>query len=106
MSSGDLCKTSKNIQDLRNSMFCASLNVAKGACMLMLRCYQLTVGLVLPPACRFQPSCSSYFKDAVELHGIGKGTYLGLKRLLKCHPWGSAGYDPVPHDKQGVRNHD
>lgn len=46
--------------------------------------------------CRFEPTCSRYFGDAVETHGIWAGGGLGLRRLLRCHPWGGCGYDPVP----------
>ncbi len=46
--------------------------------------------------CRFTPSCSEYFVEAVEVHGFMIGTWLGLKRIFRCHPWGSSGYDPVP----------
>lgn len=46
--------------------------------------------------CRFVPSCSEYFGDAVETHGLVKGGGLGLRRICRCHPWSEAGYDPVP----------
>ncbi len=46
--------------------------------------------------CKHIPTCSEYMKQAIEVHGIFKGIYLGIKRLLKCNPWGSFGYDPVP----------
>jgi hypothetical protein len=46
--------------------------------------------------CRFTPSCSEYFVEAIEVHGLMVGTWLGFKRILRCHPWGSSGYDPVP----------
>lgn len=49
-----------------------------------------------PPACRFSPSCSSYVTAAVEVHGVAKGLYLGTRRVLRCHPLGGQGYDPVP----------
>lgn len=45
--------------------------------------------------CRFRPTCSEYFRESVETHGIGAGTWLGLRRLAKCHPWGASGFDPV-----------
>lgn len=47
-------------------------------------------------SCRFEPSCSAYFLEAVDKHGSGKGAWLGIKRILRCHPWGRCGYDPVP----------
>jgi hypothetical protein len=49
--------------------------------------------------CRFEPTCSQYFKDAIILHGVILGSFLGFKRILRCHPFGSFGYDPVPKKK-------
>jgi len=67
--------------------------------LLPVRFYQVAISPLLGPRCRFQPSCSHYFVQAVEEWGIVKGAYLGLKRISKCHPWGSWGYDPVPKRK-------
>ena len=47
-------------------------------------------------ACRFTPTCSNYMIEAIEIHGVCKGLFLGIKRILKCNPWGPTGYDPVP----------
>lgn len=60
------------------------------------RAYQLLVSPLLPPACRFLPSCSEYAADAVRQHGAFRGIGLALHRLARCHPWGGSGYDPVP----------
>jgi putative membrane protein insertion efficiency factor len=49
--------------------------------------------------CRHTPSCSTYALEALEVHGVTKGSYLGLKRILRCNPWGTSGYDPVPERK-------
>ena len=56
--------------------------------------YQRLLSPMLPSSCRFTPTCSEYTKQAIIKHGIIKGTYLGIKRISKCHPWGKAGYDP------------
>jgi uncharacterized protein len=64
--------------------------------MALIRIYQSTVGPALPAACRYQPTCSHYAYSAIERYGILRGSYLAIKRLLRCHPWGGSGYDPVP----------
>lgn len=50
----------------------------------------------MPNVCRYQPTCSQYMIEAIETHGVIKGVCLGTKRILRCHPWGGSGYDPVP----------
>ena len=67
------------------------------------RAYQLLVSPLLPPACRFLPSCSEYAADAVRQHGALRGIGLALHRLARCHPWGGSGYDPVPEPGAFVR---
>ena len=62
----------------------------------LIRLYQAAISPRLPPACRFHPSCSHYALEAVERHGASKGAWLAAKRLLRCHPWGATGFDPVP----------
>jgi hypothetical protein len=62
----------------------------------LIRLYQLTLGRVLPPACRFQPSCSEYGYQAIARHGVLRGGWLTLRRLGRCHPFHPGGYDPVP----------
>lgn len=66
------------------------------------RLYQRTLSLILPVQCRFWPSCSNYFSEAVERHGALRGSALGLWRLLRCHPLGGSGYDPVPPARGAV----
>jgi uncharacterized protein len=58
--------------------------------------YRGTLSPLLPRACRFEPSCSAYGLEALGTHGAGRGSWLTLKRLCRCHPWGGYGYDPVP----------
>ncbi|MYA33998.1 MAG: membrane protein insertion efficiency factor YidD [Gemmatimonadales bacterium] len=61
-----------------------------------IRGYQLIVSPWLPPACRYEPSCSEYALTAVRRFGAARGVWLSVRRLLRCHPLGSCGYDPVP----------
>ena len=63
---------------------------------LPIRAYQLLVSPLLGPRCRFYPSCSSYAIGAIRSHGPLRGTWLGARRLLRCHPWNAGGLDPVP----------
>lgn len=60
------------------------------------RFYQLAISPHLPSACRYTPTCSQYMIEAIQIHGAVKGTWLGLKRISRCHPWGGCGHDPVP----------
>ena len=69
--------------------------------MGMIRFYQLIVSPLLGPHCRLHPSCSCYAHTAIARHGVLLGTWLGLKRLLRCHPFAQGGYDPVP-DKRPI----
>ncbi|MDF1623986.1 membrane protein insertion efficiency factor YidD [Pseudohongiella nitratireducens] len=65
--------------------------------------YQCTLSLLIGNQCRFYPSCSHYTQDAIAAHGILKGSLLGAKRILRCHPWSAGGYDPAPkctHDTE------
>jgi len=68
----------------------------KQALILLVRGYQLLLSPVLGNNCRFYPSCSSYMIEAIEVHGIIKGIWLGTRRLLRCHPYSDGGIDPVP----------
>lgn len=61
-----------------------------------IRAYQLLVSPLLGPRCRFYPSCSAYAAEAIAVHGAVRGSYLGARRLLRCHPWNPGGLDPVP----------
>lgn len=61
-----------------------------------IRLWQLSFSAVLPPSCRFSPSCSAYAITAIERHGPVTGFGLAVRRIARCHPWGGSGYDPVP----------
>ena len=67
----------------------------KIAALGLIRFYQRAVSPYLPATCRFDPSCSQYTADAVERYGVVHGSWLGLKRILRCRPMGGKGYDPV-----------
>jgi len=74
--------------------------MAAKAVRLLVRFYQYTLGTVLPNACRYHPTCSEYAIEAVGRHGPGRGLLLAAKRILRCHPWGRFGHDPVPERKR------
>ena len=58
--------------------------------------YKTAISPLTPPSCRFSPSCSTYAIEAIRRHGPLRGLYLAIRRILRCHPWGGSGYDPVP----------
>jgi putative membrane protein insertion efficiency factor len=64
--------------------------------ILVARGWQLGPSRILPPSCRYQPSCSAYAITALRRYGALKGSWLAGRRLLRCHPWGGSGHDPVP----------
>lgn len=66
--------------------------LAKGVVTL----YSRLISPMLPPSCRYQPTCSAYALEAIEKHGGLKGVWLALRRIGRCNPWGGSGYDPVP----------
>ncbi len=61
-----------------------------------IRLYQIVISPLLPKSCRYQPTCSAYAIEALHRHGPLKGGWLAARRIGRCHPWGGAGYDPVP----------
>lgn len=62
----------------------------------LVKFYQHFISPITPSVCRFSPSCSQYTLEALQKHGPFKGTWLGIKRIARCQPWGGSGYDPVP----------
>lgn len=62
----------------------------------IIRGYQLLISPLLPTTCRYNPTCSHYSIEALKIHGLLKGSFLAIKRISSCHPWGGKGYDPVP----------
>lgn len=67
--------------------------------LFLIRFYQVAISPFTPATCRFEPTCSSYYIEAIQIHGVFKGSYYSIKRILSCHPWGKTGYDPVPEKK-------
>jgi putative membrane protein insertion efficiency factor len=70
------------------------------AALAILRWYKRSVSPMLPPSCRYTPTCSEYATEAIERYGLVRGTYLGTRRILSCHPFSRGGYDPVPQDRR------
>ncbi|MGD8867738.1 MAG: membrane protein insertion efficiency factor YidD [Gemmatimonadales bacterium] len=64
--------------------------------VMLVRGYQVAISPLLPPSCRYSPTCSQYAIDALHRHGAAKGSWLALRRLARCHPFHPGGYDPVP----------
>jgi uncharacterized protein len=72
--------------------------------ILLAKGWQYGPSLILPPTCRYQPSCSAYAIEALSRYGAARGGWLSLKRILRCHPWGGHGYDPVPEKVKANHN--
>jgi putative membrane protein insertion efficiency factor len=70
--------------------------VVRTALVLAVRGYQVAISPLLPPSCRYYPTCSHYAVEALERHGAWRGSWLALRRILRCHPFRPGGYDPVP----------
>tara|TARA_B100000579_G_scaffold67343_1_gene50407 strand:+ start:338 stop:568 length:231 start_codon:yes stop_codon:yes gene_type:complete len=64
--------------------------------IVLIKLYQILISPLLGSNCRYQPTCSEYCKESLQNWGLFKGLYLSIKRIVKCHPWGGKGYDPVP----------
>ena len=72
------------------------LHIPRRVVAALIRGYQLTISPLIPPSCRFTPSCSQYTREAVLRYGVAKGGWMGTRRLLRCHPFHPGGFDPVP----------
>jgi len=74
---------------------------------VLIKGYQWFISPILPGSCRYYPTCSSYALEALNTHGPLKGGWLGLRRIVRCHPWNDGGYDPVPeaHEDAHTHNH-
>ena len=64
--------------------------------VLLVLFYQIAISPLKPPTCRYNPTCSSYALEALKRYGLFKGGMLAIRRIMRCHPWGGHGYDPVP----------
>ena len=71
---------------------------------LPVRFYRYFISPMLPPSCRYSPTCSEYALEALRIHGPFRGSWLTLRRLARCHPWGGHGHDPVPAREPGTRH--
>ena len=67
--------------------------------VILIKFYQYAISPWLGKICRYEPTCSHYTLEALKVHGLFKGGFLGIKRIMSCHPWGGSGYDPVPPKK-------
>ena len=65
-----------------------------------LKAYRFAISPLYGQVCRYHPTCSAYALQAVETHGAFRGTYLAVRRVMRCHPWAAGGYDPVPHSSR------
>lgn len=72
------------------------MNVMRGLVMVLLRGYKRFISPLLPPMCRFEPTCSVYMLEAVRKYGALRGIWMGARRLGRCHPFNPGGWDPVP----------
>lgn len=94
----EACATAVAADNSKNAPQSCSLarRVATAPLVLLVRFYQICISPLKPSCCRFTPTCSQYAMEAFRKYGVFKGTWLAIKRILRCHPWGGSGYDPVP----------
>ena len=92
-----LCENDMLLQQL--------LKLFKKIILLPILIYQYAISPLMPQSCRFYPTCSEYSKIAIKEHGVIRGLFLSIKRILRCHPWGGCGKDLVPEKKPCSRKH-
>lgn len=79
-------------------------NLLSELLILPIRFYRTAISPLFPPCCRFTPTCSEYAIEALRVHGCLRGSWLAVRRILRCHPWGGSGHDPVPPRKPKTRS--
>ncbi len=88
---------------LRNQILNIKLkNILKKTVLIIIKIYQKFISRFLGKNCIFQPTCSQYTYEAINTYGIFRGSFLGIKRILRCHPYSQGGYDPVPSLKKNA----
>ncbi len=92
------------VQPLSMTIVDAVTNIAKFVVLQLLRAYKWAISPMLPPACRYVPTCSEYAMEAVDRYGVLRGGWMALLRLLRCHPFVKGGYDPVVKNSHAVAN--
>lgn len=80
-------------------------NIVRSSALWLIRAYQVSISPLFGKKCRFIPTCSQYTYEAIEIHGFWKGIWLGVKRILKCHPFHPVMYDPVPNKESKCKQH-
>lgn len=88
----------KTIASFLSKVFSYILGFLSWLLLLPIYFYRKCISPFTPPSCRFTPTCSAYAVEAIKKHGPFAGFYLACKRILRCHPWGGYGYDPVPDE--------
>jgi uncharacterized protein len=81
------------------------MTILRAALIAPIRLYQWTLSPLVGFNCRYAPTCSAYAIEAIATHGPVRGFWLGLRRILRCHPWGGEGYDPVPGLRHDCHHH-